>query len=217
MPFGEHLRADQNARRAAVHPLEYGFHGTAPRGCIPVQACERRVGNNRPNVSSTRSSPARPGSRVARSCRRSAVRASGRRSDGSAIAQRADAASCARRSGRRAPPNRRRCKTRRRIAAPIQEHDDLTPAVKCRPIACIAGCDSPCSLACLRKSTKAMCGARAAPAAAAARVSHSAPALHFPGFQAKRGRTQHDRQPRALGPPHGQIARRIAKSFMLLV
>ena len=44
MSLGEHLRADQYPRRAAVHAVENGLHGAACSGRVPVQARQRRVG-----------------------------------------------------------------------------------------------------------------------------------------------------------------------------
>ena len=41
--LGEHLGADQNPRRAAMHAVEHALNCTA-RGCgIPIQARQRRI------------------------------------------------------------------------------------------------------------------------------------------------------------------------------
>ena len=43
MTLGEHLRADQNSRLAAMHAVEHGLHG-ASRGCrVSIQPRQRRV------------------------------------------------------------------------------------------------------------------------------------------------------------------------------
>ena len=44
MALGEHLRADQDARLAAVHPLEHGLHRRRAAGRVAIEPRERRVG-----------------------------------------------------------------------------------------------------------------------------------------------------------------------------
>ena len=55
--LGEHLRADQNSRLAAVHAVEHGL--TAPRADAVSRSSRASgaSGNNRAKVSSTRSVP----------------------------------------------------------------------------------------------------------------------------------------------------------------
>ena len=55
--LGEHLRADQNPRLAAVHALEHALHGAARASGVAIQRASGASGNNRARVSSTRSVP----------------------------------------------------------------------------------------------------------------------------------------------------------------
>ena len=86
----------------------------------------------------------------------------------------------------------------RRVAAPVQEHDHLSAGCRCRPIACSAGCDSPCSHACLRRSTSRRRGACAAPRARGSDSARSGLRGVLERFQRRRRRAQHDRHLRAL-------------------
>ena len=190
MPLGEHLRADQDARLAAVHALE---HGSAwrpvRRGRVPVQARERRVREQpRQGLLDALGALAHRVERLPRSCRRRRAPAAcapqwWQRSSRRAPVQR----SCAHRSARTAPPSRRHCRTasaRSRAGSgtrsPARRRTDAGrwPASR--------AATSPARRRVVRRSTSAMRGASARRRrAAAARAAYSAPAPHSPASRAR--------------------------------
>ena len=127
MPFREHLSTDQDARFAAMDSVEHRLNGTAARGAVPIQARQGRVGKE-----------ARQGfldafgSLSDRQQRLPAIAANGgyrrlRTAVMAAKLPRAAMQSHARiavRAG--SDPAAGIAEQGRRIAAPVQKHDDLT-------------------------------------------------------------------------------------------
>ena len=105
-----------------------------------------------------------------------------------------------------------------RIAAPIQEHDHLPAGLQMPPDCLHRGLREPCSVACLRRSTRVIRGARADPDPLRQQQARVAPLRDvLQGLERRCRRAQDDRDLGALRAPDGEIARRIAKPFMLLI
>ena len=194
----------------------------APRGCAVSRSslANGASGNSRASVSSTRSVPWPTGLRGW-----SATAANGRqrlscaRNDGSAVAPRGGAGSCVRRNARRSRPSRRRCrKGSARIRGGSRTRSPVRPPADGVRWPASRAATSPARSRACRGRPSVMRGASAPPTRSGSTIAHSGAWAAFSSVS-----SDGVAEPKTIGTcarcarQHREIARRIAKPFLLLV
>ena len=219
MALGEHLRADQDARLAAVHPVEHGLNRASARGAIPVQPRQRCVGKQaRQGLLDAFGALPHGQQRLAAAaanCRHGRVCAAVMTAKLLRATMQSHARIAMRAGG---DPAAGVAKQTRRVAAPVQEHDDLAAGLEVlvdrlhggRRDSLLGGVPAQID----ERHSRRLRGT----GALRQQVFDIASARGIlQSFQRWRCGAQNDGNIGAARPHDGKIARRISKAFVLLV